>query len=165
MVLDLNKLKNMILYFAQSPSVRNLGMTKLYKLLYFADVAGLRELGCSISGSEYIKYEHGPVPSRCEKTIESLRRDNYISVTGERIYGMTLHVVRAVAKPDTSVFSKSEMKILQRISISKGQLTAAQLSEESCLEPAWVYADMLCKMPPDMMHYGAVEDPTVSSVA
>ena len=37
MALDLKKLKNMILYFANSPYVSDLGMTKLYKLLYFAD--------------------------------------------------------------------------------------------------------------------------------
>ena len=165
MEVDLNKLENMILYFAQSPSVRNLGITKLYKLLYFADVTSMRELGHSMSDSRYIKYEHGPVPRQGDPAVRSLKGDNHISVMRVRIHGMTLHAVKAVTKPNTSIFSKFELEILQRIATSKGPMTAAQLSEESYLEPAWTHADMLCEMPTGLMYYGASEDQTISDIA
>ena len=47
-------------------------------MLYYADAACLREIGHSMSGSEYIKYEHGPVPSRGEKSIKTLRAENLL---------------------------------------------------------------------------------------
>ena len=165
MEVDLNKLKNMILYFAQNSSVQNLGITKLYKLLYFADVTSMRELGHSMSNSEYIKYEHGPVPSQGDPAIRSLKGDNHISVMRVSIHGMTLYAVRASTRPNTSVFSRSELEILQKISISKDPMTAAQLSEESFLEPAWIHAKMLCEMSKDLMYSGASKYQTVSGVA
>ena len=159
MALDQKKLKNMILYFANSPYISNLGMTKLYKLLYFTDVASLRDLGRSMSGSEYIRYEHGPVPSRGEKTIKNLRKENAILVNPEKHYGMKLDAVRATIEPDLSIFEKPELEILQRIAQTKGAASARTLSEESHLEPAWFYADKQGKLSTDLMLYGAAEDP------
>jgi len=159
MALNQIKLKNMILYFANSPYIRNLGTTKLYKLLYYADAACLREIGHSMSGSEYIKYEHGPVPSRGEKSIKTLRAENAIMVEQEDFYGMRLDAIRASSEPDLSIFEKAELEILQRIAQAKGAASARMLSEESHLEPAWFYAAMMGKLSPDLMLYGASEDP------
>ena len=159
MALDQNKLKNMILYFANSPCVSSLGTTKLYKLLYFADATCLREYGHSMSGSEYIKYEHGPVPSRGEKAIKILRKENAILVNPEVHYGMQLDAIRATVEPDFSLFDKSELDVLTRIAQTKGAASARLLSEESHLEPAWFYAGILNKLSPDLMFYGASEDP------
>jgi hypothetical protein len=48
-----HKLDDLILYLGSSPHVENLGITKLWKLIYFIDVAFLRETGASLTGSEY----------------------------------------------------------------------------------------------------------------
>ncbi len=39
MPFDTHKLDNLILYLGNSPHVENLGITKLWKLIYFIDVA------------------------------------------------------------------------------------------------------------------------------
>ena len=67
---DLEKLKAAMLCIASRPDVTGLGLTKLCKLVYFADARHLREAGASITGSEFIKYQHGPVPSRGEKAVK-----------------------------------------------------------------------------------------------
>ena len=159
MALDQKKLKNMILYFANSPYVCALGTTKLYKLLYFTDATSLRELGHNMSGSEYIRYEHGPVPSRGEKALKDLRKENAILVNQEEHYGMRLEAIREIIEPDLTIFEKSELEILQRIARTKGAASAKTLSNESHLEPAWVYATPLGKLSPELMLYGASEDP------
>jgi len=159
MALDQKKLKNMILYFANSPYVCNLGPTKLYKMLYFTDAASLRKLGRSMSGSEYVKYEHGPVPSRGEKVVKNLSKEKAILINQEDHYGMRLDAISATAEPDLSIFEKSELEILQQIAQTKGTASARALSDESHLEPAWFYAAMMGKLSPDLMFYGASEDP------
>ena len=54
MSLSTRKLDDLILYLGSSPHVENLGITKLWKLIYFIDVAFLRETGKSLTDSEYI---------------------------------------------------------------------------------------------------------------
>lgn len=49
MALNTHKLKDLILYLGRSPRVKNLGKTKLWKLIYFVDVAFLRETGKSLT--------------------------------------------------------------------------------------------------------------------
>jgi hypothetical protein len=63
MPFNTHKLDALILYQGKSPHVGDLGVTKLWKLIYFIDVSFLRETGMSLTGSDYIKYDHGPVPS------------------------------------------------------------------------------------------------------
>jgi len=55
MAVNKTKLNDLILYPGQSPHVESLGMTKLWKFVYFVDVAFLRETGRSLTGSESIK--------------------------------------------------------------------------------------------------------------
>lgn len=149
----------MILYIAKHSHVRDLGMTKLYKLIYFADATSLREYGHTISGSEYIKYEHGPVPSRGEKALKLLNRSNLISIKQRQHYKLSLNEVLAHAQPDLKILSPEDQIILSTICKTKGQATAAELSDESHREPAWLYAKLLDKLSPSLMYYGTSEDP------
>ena len=52
----------------------NLGLTKLWKLIYFVNSKATREFGESVTGSDFIKYEQGPVPNRGEKHLRQLIR-------------------------------------------------------------------------------------------
>ncbi|MDZ4772472.1 MAG: hypothetical protein SGI72_04995 [Planctomycetota bacterium] len=63
-VVHAEKLRNLIIVIAEHPKVTSLGLTKLWKLISFADVTALREHGATITGSDFVKYPHGPVPSR-----------------------------------------------------------------------------------------------------
>ena len=40
----------------------------------------MRSHGCSITGSEYIKYPFGPVPSRVEKILKQLAKTEKVEV-------------------------------------------------------------------------------------
>ena len=83
MSLSTRKLDDLILYLGSSPHVENLGITKLWKLIYFIDVAFLRETGKSLTDSEYIKYDHGPVPSRGDKRLKHLGKEGRVRVKAE----------------------------------------------------------------------------------
>jgi uncharacterized phage-associated protein len=152
-------LKDAIVYISSHADVRDLGLTKLYKLLYFADAAHLRDHGETITGSEYIKYEHGPVPSRGEKCIRQLRKDERLHTEKVPFVGFEMIAVSPHGAPSWSALSDDEVATLDAICEQLGRESAATLSKKSHAEPAWIAAPMLEKLSDEMMMYGATEDP------
>ncbi len=158
--MEKEKLKNLILMIAQHPTVTELGITKLAKLIYFADARALRELGSTITHSEYIKYQHGPVPSRLEKVIKEMRRNDELDekrVIKNENYEH--HPVTAKKKPDLSCFSSEELEIIDQVIRELGPKRATTLSDQSHQEPAWIYAQSLKKLDPELIAYSTSEDP------
>jgi len=159
MSLDTVKLQNLILHLAGHPKVFDLGITKLYKLIYFSDVRHLREYGQSITGSEYIKYPHGPVPSRGEKILKVMKKESVleekpIQITQE----MQRRSLRALRHANLSVFSEQELSTIDAVCTELGAMTATALSDLSHDEPAWICAPLLDKLSPSLMMYGQHED-------
>jgi transcriptional regulator with XRE-family HTH domain len=76
------KYKQMILAYLQAP-ISNDGKipkTKLAKLLYLADFAWYYENLNSMSGMQYIRRAHGPVPDPYFRAIEELEEEGKISI-------------------------------------------------------------------------------------
>ena len=159
MPVELAKLKNLILHIGANPHVRNLGETKLWKLVYFIDVTALRETGRTITGSDFIRYDHGPVPSRGEKSLKQLSRDGRIAIVQERFPSFRINRVVVSDPPEEKIFSAAELDLIGRICRAYGDKSAAYLSELSHREPAWHYAGQLAPLSPELMLYGAAEDP------
>lgn len=158
-MLDKDKLDALIVWLASRHDISLLGLTKLWKLLYFADVTALRELGHSITGSDYIKYEHGPVPSRGDRAIKRLLRNDDLESTQVKHGNYITNKVASKVSPDLSLFSADEIAIVEKVCHTMGMMTAKALSHASHFEPAWVYADDLGSLSPELMAYGAQEDP------
>ena len=153
------KLEELIVYLSAHSGVTNLGLTKLWKLIYFVEARALRDLGEGITGSEFIKYQHGPVPSRGEKHLRLLVKKGEVHTTPRQVGGVRLNEVKAARKPDPRAFSKEERHLINRVCKELGQQTATVLSNLSHQEPAWHYAEMMQKLSPELILYGAREDP------
>lgn len=158
-MLDRDKLNALIVWIANCPEVRDLGNTKLWKLLYFMDVAALRQLGHTITGSDYIKYDHGPVPSKGERTLKKLIQKGAVNSQQRPIGQLTINEILPVVSADNHCFNEAEMAIMKRVCHEMGRMSAKRLSEMSHQEPAWVYADRLGSLSLELMAYGAEEDP------
>ncbi|MEZ4828944.1 MAG: Panacea domain-containing protein [Bacteroidia bacterium] len=154
-----NKFQALVLHIGNSPLVSNLGMTKLWKLIYFIDSEALRELGDSISGSDFIKYEHGPVPAKGEKIIQKMQKSEAIEIIQEKFSSYRISRIVARINSSDDIFSAVEIALIDKILQKYGQFTAAYLSELSHREPAWYFAESLQKLKPDLMLYGFEEDP------
>ncbi len=157
-VLNTKKLEELLVFIARHPGVQDLGTTKLWKLVYFIDTQALRDLGEPVTGSEFIKYEHGPVPSRGDKHLRKLSKDGAVSSEQELAGAYRLNSIKALRDPDLDVFSPEEQRIMHEVCRSQGRKKAAALSKLSHEEPAWHYADKLQKLSPALMAYGACED-------
>lgn len=152
------KLEELMVYVSRHPKVSNLGMTKLWKLVFFIDREAMCSLGSSITGSEFIKYEHGPVPSRGEKHLRKLCREKAVTCEQRGHAGYKLNEVSALREPCREVFSDEEIEIADAVCSEFGGKTAKQLSDISHQYPAWHYAEMLQKLSPTLMAYGTQED-------
>jgi uncharacterized phage-associated protein len=157
MPLATHKLDDLILYLGSSPHVENLGITKLWKLIYFIDVAFLRETGASLTGSEYIKYDHGPVPSRGEKRLKNLDKEGRVLVKAEDHGSYRQNHVFTVDE-EAPAFHTEEQQMIDAVCLRYGRKTATYLSEVSHDEPAWIHAGKLQKLSPTLMCYGSKED-------
>jgi uncharacterized phage-associated protein len=153
------KLEELIVHLGSHPGVTNLGLTKLWKLIYFVDARALRELGESVTGSDFIKYEHGPVPSRGEKHLRRMTRSGEVTTTPRDVGGKTLNEVKAARTSDLSVFSKVELGVIDAVCAELGRKSATILSDLSHKEPSWHYAPMREKLSLELMAYGCEEDP------
>ena len=158
-MLNVQKLQELLVYVSHHSQVTDLGLTKLWKLVFFIDRACLRALGHTITGSEYIKYEHGPVPSRGEKQLRLLCGNKVLECRQRTHRGYKLNEVKSLRKPQTDVFSEEELKLANSVCSEFGRQSAKQLSDLSHKDPAWHYAEQLQKLSPALMAYGSEEDP------
>ncbi len=111
--LELSKLFNAILFFCKEPGVMK---TKLNKLLFYADFKHFKEYAVSITGARYAHVPFGPAPDNYEFYFAMLIGNGSLTVEeisfAEKVTGENFvsHI-----KPDLSIFSESELKILASV--------------------------------------------------
>lgn len=105
------KLVNLIIYFVKN--TKHCGITKLCKLLYFADFRHFRETGTSITGMTYMAWRHGPVPASFHKEIKyhPEKFKNFFSVVqAEKTIKIT-----PLKDFDDQYFTDREIRILEEM--------------------------------------------------
>jgi len=142
-VFNREKFINATLFFAKS--VKKLGITKLNKLLYYSDFEHFRLYGRPIIGDYYIRMEKGPVPNESYSIFnanfrndqndqdDSLKDAIYVRKDPDNKLG----VIVAKRKFDSSLFSKSEIEIMQKVAFIWKDATAKTASKQSHLERPW----------------------------
>jgi len=156
---DLAKLKELIVLLARHRSVHNLGVTKLAKLVYYIDAEAMRELDQSVTQSEFIKHEQGPVPSRMDRALKQLSRAEAIRVVPQEFFAHEMKKVEATRDADVTLFTAEELAVIEKVAKRLGRMSATDLSELSHKEPAWREAEYLGKLDPELIPYGTEEDP------
>ncbi len=135
------KLLNAILYFGQN--TRRLNITKLLKLLYFLDFTHCKETGTPSVGLVYYAWERGPVPKDFYEEIKGgkvpLDFEGLIAILPQdwsdayaekaEYIGRVEYQVKALKKPDISLFTPRELRILSNLCDIYRDATARQMSE------------------------------------
>ena len=137
--LNYAKMANAVLFFLEQ--ARDVGKTKLCKLLYFADFGHYAQHGCSITGEQYVKYPHGPVPSRLDLVLEKMRKAGNLDWTTKPVFDYQ-RVCYQVKKPcDETVFTAEERATLNDVAERWRCATAATVEAASHGHAAWLAAD------------------------
>lgn len=137
--LDVAKLYNTIIYFCMNGVLK----TKLNKLLFYADFKYFKENSISITGLRYLKYKHGPVPEKYDFYFASLHNDEKaIRVEEEVCFNYIGEKFTSEFGPDLSIFSKSEIDIMEYVSTYFKDFNSTQISDFAHKEPGYTQTDL-----------------------
>jgi len=140
---DRRKLQELILYISQQcASDENYGSTILNKILFFADFLAYAKFGQPITGTEYIREEHGPVPRPIRDGYnnpvnELIRAGDMRRVEKPLPRNMKLIIPVALRDPDLSVFSEQEIALAKSVIDSFRGWRAGRLSKYTHEFVAW----------------------------
>jgi len=145
MKIPLSKLKAMVLFFACNTDKRLLGKTKLMKLFYFTDFGHVKEYGSPITWDNYVKLEHGPVPTVIKNMVDSVEDDvdnSFLSDTisiekSEGNYLYRIVPLRNFTENDKKYFSEDELSTMKNVCLRFGDKNTKEIVDASHKESAW----------------------------
>lgn len=127
---DLDKIKNIILYFICSQT--NIFKTKLNKLLWYSDFLYFKKYAVSITGNSYIHAPFGPVFNGYELILGAMLLDNLIDKEEinfeENISG---ELLKPMDKCDICVISKAEKEVIDCVMEHFKNYSCKQISDFS----------------------------------
>lgn len=114
MAFQKSKFKALIHYVCDkcSEEPAKLGATKIHKVPWHSDMLAYLRIGESITGERYVKRQHGPVAKHMLPVLRELVRDGAIAIRDVEYYGYEKTEYLALKRADVSVFSSSEVDII-----------------------------------------------------
>jgi uncharacterized phage-associated protein len=119
-------------------SKSNVGMTVLYKLLYFIDFDYYEKFEEQLIGATYIKNHFGPTPVEFKKIVESMESKGEIETVKSKYFQheQTKYLPRRVS--DISVLSAKEIKHIDEVLSRLSDKSATELSLYSHKDVPWI---------------------------
>lgn len=111
-------------------------VTKMNKLLFYADFLCYRRKGYGITGLEYSALPYGPVPEnwgRVYDSIPEIRMDEY--VFPDMTSGIELN---SNTEPDMGIFDETEVNVLKDVAKRFKDTKAGEISQISHTEKGWL---------------------------
>ncbi len=139
-----DKFKQVLLYILKKVGGKpNVGMTVLYKLLYFIDFDYYEKYEEQLMGLAYIKNHHGPTPILFKKLIDKMLTKGEVEEIKSKFYRypQTKYLLNPSIEPNLTIINGQEKEHidweLQRLS----DLSATELSEISHRDVPWLTAE------------------------
>ncbi len=134
---NFEKFTEMVVYFSEKIQPFK---TKMNKLLFYADFLMFKQSCFSISGVRYKAIDMGPVPNNFQSIFEYLANNDEIDIfTTEFPQGYTgeQFKVRKGRPFNCSLFSKTELEVLEKVSTLFKPTSTNDIIALSHLEKAW----------------------------
>ncbi|MGB4076184.1 MAG: type II toxin-antitoxin system antitoxin SocA domain-containing protein [Minisyncoccia bacterium] len=139
---NLKKFKEVLLYVLEKVgSKSNVGMTVLYKLLYFIDFDYYEKFEEQLVGATYIKNHFGPTPVEFKKIVESMESKGELETVRSKyfLHEQTKYLPHREA--DISVLNAKEIKHIDEVLSRLSDKSATELSEYSHKDVPWITAE------------------------
>lgn len=139
---NLDKFKQVLLYILQKVGGKpNVGMTVLYKLLYFIDFDYYEKYEEQLMGLTYMKNHHGPTPREFIKVVEQMKRGGELEEVQSKYFTYEQKKFIPVIQPDLSKISGQELALIDDVLNRLSDKTAAELSDYSHKDIPYLAAD------------------------
>lgn len=133
---DIEKLANMIIFFAEKTQAWK---TKLNKLLFYSDFGMFKTYGQSISGFRYAAIDLGPVPNNFNSLYDFLDKENKISI--EYTYfsaGIGELIKKSQMEFYPQLLSPEEIEVMNKVLVRFSDTSTTDIIEISHNEKAWI---------------------------
>ena len=155
MSLRAKKYEQVILYFASKLGKEIRGKKKLAKLLYYVDFDFFEKYQRYFIGDKYKKLPMGPYPVSLEKITKKMATQKKLTikfVDEWNGYNPT-EVYKSLVEPDTSVFSKEEKQMLDRVIKKYGHLNGKELENLTHAEAPYIGTEEKGEIPYELAFY------------
>jgi len=136
---NLKKFKEVLLYVLEKVgSKSNVGMTVIYKLLYFIDFDYYEKFEEQLVGATYIKNHFGPTPVEFKKIVESMETKGELETVKSKyfLHEQTKYLPRR--EPNISVLNAREIKHIDEVLGRLSDKNAKELSDYSHEDIPWL---------------------------
>ena len=136
---NLKKFKEVVLYVLEKVgSKSNVGMTVLYKLLYFIDFDYYEKFEEQLVGATYIKNHFGPTPVEFKKIVELMESKGELETVKSRYFRHEQTKYLPRRESDISVLSAREIKHIDEVLARLSDKNAKELSDYSHKDIPWL---------------------------
>ena len=136
---NLKKFKEVLLYILEKVGGKsNVGMTVLYKLLYFIDFDYYEKFEEQLIGATYIKNHFGPTPVEFKKIVESMEEKGELETVKSKYFQHEQTKYLPRRESDISILSAKEIKHIDEVLSRLSDKSATELSEYSHKDVPWL---------------------------
>ena len=126
------RLRELILYISErSSSDIKFGATKLNKILYYSDFVSFKRYGRPITGAQYMRLNHGPVPTHLLPERIKMIENGEIIIEKRDYYTQTQDVVRPLRPANIDLFTTREIALVDGIIKELWEMDANEVSARS----------------------------------
>lgn len=137
------KFKQVLLYILEKVGAKpNVGLTVLYKLLYFIDFDYYEKYEKQLMGLTYFKNTHGPTPRHFSKIINAMKKSGELEEVRSKYFAHEQKKFLPHIEPDMSSFQGDELEVIDDVLRRYSDKTGVQLSEISHRDMPWKATEM-----------------------
>jgi len=137
----LKKFKQVLLYvLGKTAGKPNIGMTALYKLLYFIDFDYYEKYEEQLMGLTYMKNHHGPTPREFASVVDSMKIQGEIEELRSKYFKYDQKKFLPLKSPNLSLLSAQEIEMVDDVLARYGDKSAVELSALTHEDTPWAVA-------------------------
>ncbi len=135
------RFKQVLLYVLEKVGSRsNIGMTALYKLLYFIDFDYYEKFEEQLMGAAYMRNHYGPTPVAFQRIVKEMEKENLIEEVETKYFQHDQKKFLPRIKSDLSQLSGRDIEHIDETLARLGDKIAHELTELSHRDVPWLSA-------------------------
>jgi len=113
--MDRTKLKQAVHFICAAAKGLPLGLTRLYKVLWFVEKESFLATLVPVLGIEFVKGPHGPMPPVAREICGELHAEGKIRMTALQKGPYSYVDLQSMTEPDTSLLSEDELHLIRNL--------------------------------------------------
>jgi len=138
----LDKFKQVLLHVLEKTAGRpNVGLTVLYKLLYFIDFDYYEKYEDQLMGLTYIRNHYGPTPREFVKVVEGMKNTGELEEVQSKYFTYEQKKFLPHVSADLSKLSGQELEMIDSVLARYADKTAKEMLDISHADTPWAVAE------------------------